>query len=502
MTDLADLTELFSETLARVRARLDADANSGLVETDPEWIDTREGSFYWDMTQPPALEIARLWDAMTETAAAAFPSTAWGDYLDEHGTTFGLTRDPAVAAIGSLVFVATDVVLIAAGTQASSVAPITGDVVTFQTTETGQTCALLITPTNVAVSASQTGGSLGAATRYYHVTALNQFGETLGSADQAAVTSSNTGQNTITWDPVDGASSYQVYVTQVATVFGDPPSGQLVGSTVATTFIDDGTINPSNPEPTINTTSGVVLAATATETGTVGNVAPGAITSLDTVISEVYTVNNPDVFEGGQDEESDDDFRIEILGEYLGTSGGGNQADYRRWVADQGVERSSVIPTWNGPGTVMVVIMQGDGSPTPLLVPTIQAFLDPVAGQGQGQAPIGATVTVTTSTVLSVDITCVVIPQAGYSLDGANSTIAYRATILSALSSYLNSLGPGDLIVFEHVQACFFVPGVEDISGTVITTTSGSITSGSIPLSSGTSPQVARLGTTTGITEP
>ena len=480
---------------------MDADANAGLVETDPEWIDTREGSFYWDMTQPPAMEIARLWDAMTETAAAAFPSTAWGDYLDEHGQTFGLTRDPAVAAIGSLVFVATDVVLIAAGTQASSVAAITGDVVTFQTTESGPTCPLLTTPANVAVTASQTGGSLTAATRYYHVTALNEFGETLGSVDQAAVTSSNTGRNTITWLAVDGAASYQVYVTQAAAVFGDSPTGQLVGSTVATTFIDDGTINPSTPEPTLNTTSGVVLDATATETGTSGNVAAGAITSLDTVISEVYSVNNPDVFEGGQDDESDDDFRIEILGEYLGTSGGGNQADYRRWVADQGVERTAVIPIWDGPGTVMVVIMQSDGSPVlSSLVTTIQEFLDPVPGEGEGQAPVGATVTVTTSTVLSVDITCYVIPQPGYSLDGKNSTIAYRQTILQALSSYLNSLGPGDQIVFEHVQACFFVPGVKDISGTVV----NGITSGSITLadgSSGTSPEVARLGTPT-FTEP
>jgi uncharacterized phage protein gp47/JayE len=485
MTDLADFTELFSETLARVRARLDADANAGLTQDDPDWVDTREGGFYFDVTQPPAMEMARLWDAMTEAAAAAFPSTAWGDYLDEHGATVGLTRSPSQPAAGQLVFVATAPVLIATGTQASSVATTTGDVITFQTTDGGTTCPLLTTPANVQVSASQTGGHLVAGTRYYHVTALNQFGETLASLDQAAITSSNVGQNTITWQAVSGASSYQVYVTTVPAT-----AGQLVGSTVGTTFIDNGTITPSILEPTLNTTSGIVLDAQATATGTAGNVSAGAITSLDTVLASVYSVNNPAAFEGGQDDESDDDFRTEILGEYQGTSGGGNAADYRRWVVSQGIERASVIPIWSGAGTVMVVIMQADGSPVLASeVTAIQSYLDPVQGQGQGQAPIGASVTVTTSTLLMVQIACYVTPVSGYSLDGKNSTIAYRQSIYNALTAYLNSLGPGDVIAFEHVQACFFVPGVLNISGTVVNGQS----SGTIQLSSSSSPQVARL---------
>ena len=115
MTDVTDLTEIFSETLARVRPRMDQDANGTLADDDPDWVDTREGSFYWDMTQPSAMECARLWDAMTETVAAAFPSTAWGDYLDEHGATFGLTRNPAVASTGALTFIASSATLIAVG---------------------------------------------------------------------------------------------------------------------------------------------------------------------------------------------------------------------------------------------------------------------------------------------------------------------------------------------------------------------------------------------------
>src|SRR5579862_4828423 len=120
-SDPIGFTPLFNETLARIRARLDADVNAGLVETDPGWIDTREGSMYWILTQVFGLEAARLWDALgSETPAAAFPSLAWGPYLDAHGNTFALTRKPAIAATGLVVFAGTPGTLIATGTQVSS----------------------------------------------------------------------------------------------------------------------------------------------------------------------------------------------------------------------------------------------------------------------------------------------------------------------------------------------------------------------------------------------
>ena len=494
MTDVVDFTQLFSETLARVRARLDADANAGLTEDDVAWIDIRQGSFYWDVTQPPAMECARLWDAMTETAAAAFPSSAWGDYLDEHGRTFSLVRNPAISATGYLTFVATQPTLVAAGTQASSVATALADTITFQASESGTTCDVLGVPDNVQVSASDTGGTLVAGTRYYHVTAINLFGETPGSSDTAGTINTNTGRAVITWDPVDGAAGYQVYVALSPNTLG-----LLVGSTVGTTFIDDGTITPSGTEPKRNTTSGVTLAAIAQTAGIVGNVAAGAITSLDTVIPSVLSVNNFQRFQGGAEEEPDADFRDRILGAYVGSTGGGNVSDYRRWaLARQGVERVTVIPVWAGPGTVLVIAMQKDGSPVAQsIVDGLQAFLDPIAGQGAGQAPIGAKVQVTTSVMLDIDIVGVVTPEFGYSLDGAQNTIATRTSILNSLATYMRSLEPGGEVVYEHVQACFFVPGVHDIEGVTVNGTIG----GSIQLAAGLTPEVAWLGTVT-LTEP
>jgi uncharacterized phage protein gp47/JayE len=490
VTDVTDLTEIFSETLARVRARMDQDANAGLATDDPDWVDTREGSFYWDMTQPPAMECARLWDAMTETIAAAFPSTAWGDYLDEHGTTFGLTRNPATSAVGSLTFLASAPTLIAAGTQASAVAPLTGDVQSYQTTASGTSSASLPKPTGVAVVGATTGGTLAAGTRYYHVTALNAFGETTGSADVSVVNTGTTSRNTITWNAVSGATSYNVYVTQTA-----QSTGQLLASVTALTYADTGAVSPNTTviEPTTNTTSGITLAAQALTPGTASNVAANAVTSLDTVLPTVISVFNPNPMQGGQEEESDDDFRLRILGEYVGTSGGGNVTDYRRWAAAEGVARTAVIPVWNGAGTVLVVAMNADGTPVAAsIVTTLQQFLDPTPGLGQGQAPIGATVTVVTSAILTVTISATVVAEKGYSLDGTNNTIATRQAITAALATYVQSLQPGDTIIYEHVQAAFFVTGVHKVNGLTVNGGTADIT-----LAAGASPQVAQLGTVT-----
>jgi uncharacterized phage protein gp47/JayE len=490
MTDATDLTEIFSETLARVRARMDQDVNAAVTDDDPEWVDTREGSFYWDMTQPPAMECARLWDAMTETIAAAFPSTAWGDYLDEHGTTFGLVRNPAMAATGNLTFITSTPTLITAGTQASAIAPLTGEAQSFQTIASGTSPPPLAVPGNVQVAVNNSVGHLVGGTRYYHVTALNAFGETTGSADVAGTTTGNSGQNTVTWNAVAGATSYNVYVTQTPA-----STGMLLASTAALTYVDNGSVTPSATvvEPTTNTTSGVTIAASALTPGSAGNLAQNAITSLDSVLTTVMSVNNPAPMTGGAEQESDDDFRVRILGEYVGTSGGGNIVDYRRWASAQGIPRVAVIPVWNGAGTVLVVAMGADGTPlTSGTITALQQYLDPVPGLGHGQAPIGATVTVVTSTVLAVTITAGVDGETGYTLDGAGNTIAVRQAIMAALASYLQSLQPGDSIIYTHVQACFFVTGVHQV--TTLRVNGGTA---DIALAAGATPQVAQLASAT-----
>lgn len=138
MADLTQFLPVFQRTEAQIRADWDALANLGLSTGDPDWVDTREGGFYHIATQPAVVESARLWDAMTETAAAAHFGTAWGEYLDEWAASLLISRDVATKATGQVTFTGTVGTLIPVGIQVG-VPQTDPDVTppTFVTTESG-----------------------------------------------------------------------------------------------------------------------------------------------------------------------------------------------------------------------------------------------------------------------------------------------------------------------------------------------------------------------------
>jgi uncharacterized phage protein gp47/JayE len=385
MADLIDFLPIFQETAATIRARLDADANAGLALDDPERLDVREGTFYWDVTQPLVLEFSRLWDALsTDVPAAAFATFAWGEYLDAHGALFGLERKDAVAALGSVTF-------------------------------TGPVGTVIATGTLVATD-----------------------------------------------EPTADVPSVSFITTDSGTITGTP-----------------------------GTTSTVVIPVAAVEAGADGNVAIGAVTSIESATAAT-AVTNAAAMTGGADEESDEALRERIMLEFSGR-GAGNIADYQRWALEiDGVGRVYVNPVWQGGGTVQVVVMLPSGQPVSgTVVTAVQDYLDPASGAG-GKAPPGVVVTVQTSVAVSVTVTATITFQAGYSLDGAGGTVATRAAILNALDEYLVALDVGDDVIYNHVLAQFFrVPGVLNVSGLQINGGTADVAIASSPA------QIAVRGTTT-----
>lgn len=118
MADITDRIPLLSTTVEEVRARVDADANAGLDPDDDRFIDTTEGGFYWDLTQPCILEIARLWDfASSEVPAAIYVASSWGENLDDHGETINVPRKDEAYATGEVTFTGPAGTLIGIGTE-------------------------------------------------------------------------------------------------------------------------------------------------------------------------------------------------------------------------------------------------------------------------------------------------------------------------------------------------------------------------------------------------
>ncbi|HEX7088721.1 MAG TPA: baseplate J/gp47 family protein [Longimicrobiales bacterium] len=267
--------------------------------------------------------------------------------------------------------------------------------------------------------------------------------------------------------PAEYASGVVTFSGPVGTVI---PSGTPVG-------VEPPTPDADAPEYEV-TVGGVVgaggtvdLPIRATEPGSAGNVAPLAITALlsqDAGLAGVSVVNADQTI-GGEDTETDEALRERLLEVYGGEPGGWNVRLYKivSRAYSAAIGRVTVVPLWDGPNTVKVIITDRAGQPLPAeLVTGLQNFLDPVAGKGHGQVTIGAQVTVETAAALNIVVAGTVEFEAGYSWDGYGGTVALGDAITDAVEAYVESVESGGEVVIKQVEGrVTSIPGVHDLSG-------------------------------------
>lgn len=158
------------------------------------------------------------------------------------------------------------------------------------------------------------------------------------------------------------------YASGSVTVTGDPgtviPDGAIfyteaTDSTPALEYAADSmAIIPESGSVTVE--------VTAVEVGRESNTKKNTVVFALTSIKGLSTVNNPDDITGGTDVESDEDLleRIEEENFRDGATFIGNDSDYIRWAKEVvGVGDCIVVPTWNGPGTVKLIIVDSNGEP-------------------------------------------------------------------------------------------------------------------------------------------
>ena len=96
----------------------------------------------------------------------------------------------------------------------------------------------------------------------------------------------------------------------------------------------------------------------------VPNVAANTVVLMMVPDKNVTEINNPEPIRGGTERETDDDFYDRIAAEYDNSMTYlGNDTDYKRWAKQAGAGDAIVIPVWNGPGTVKLVLVDGNGKP-------------------------------------------------------------------------------------------------------------------------------------------
>jgi uncharacterized phage protein gp47/JayE len=160
----------------------------------------------------------------------------------------------------------------------------------------------------------------------------------------------------------------------------------------------------------INEQGEVTVSVACTEAGTIGNVPAGTIVLMVEPVEGVTSVTNPEPFTGGTDIEDDDAFRERILAAYDEPLSGAKK-DYIRWAREvPGVGDAKVFPLWNGPGTVKVVIIDGNKRAAN------SELLDAVTTHIEERRPIGAEVTVASATEKQINITANVSLAIGYTI--------------------------------------------------------------------------------------
>jgi uncharacterized phage protein gp47/JayE len=241
--------------------------------------------------------------------------------------------------------------------------------------------------------------------------------------------------------------------TQVAAPSTDPDEDPLIYETTVTdTLPGSGT---------------VTIPLIATATGSAYSVPADAVSQVLNLPSGQVTVTNDDPITGGADVELDEPYKARLLLEFGDARGGGTIADYvAGTLKDPSVGRVVVQPVWAGPGTVRIIISDINNDPLGAdVIARVQAYWDPVPGNGEGEAPINATVTVATVTAVTVNVVATVVSESGFTPDGAGGTEATGDAITEAIRAYIDSLAAGADVQHNRVlKAILSVRGVYDVA--------------------------------------
>ena len=152
------------------------------------------------------------------------------------------------------------------------------------------------------------------------------------------------------------------YVTFTGAVGTEIPAGTVV---CVPAMADMAAIEYSTDEDCmIGEDGSAEVAITAVNAAIEANVQAGAVSIMEVQIEDIIEITNPAGITGGQEQETDDDYYDRIKAEYENNKTYlGNDADYIRWAKEAGAGDCKVVPAFDGPGTVKLILTDRNGQP-------------------------------------------------------------------------------------------------------------------------------------------
>ena len=213
--------------------------------------------------------------------------------------------------------------------------------------------------------------------------------------------------------------------------------------------------------------------ATCEETGSGANNLTGELTAID-YVDGLEKAEIAEVLINGTDDETRDALYARYLQSFTTESFGGNIAQYKEKVNSfSGVGGCRVMPVWNGPGTVKVVVLSSEGRAcSSYLVEEIQTAAVPEKGTGYGFAPIDHDVLIATVRESSVNVSAGIVYADDYNYSKVKEELevavsGYLKTLVAAWPSGDSS--QNTTVYLSKIQAAMLeVDGVMDITSTMI----------------------------------
>jgi len=199
----------------------------------------------------------------------------------------------------------------------------------------------------------------------------------------------------------------------------------------------------------------VHVVAEAELPGRAWNVGQDTITRMVTRVTGIHTVTNDAVFliREGSEPESDEQLRERAISKWETLGLGGTRGAYRNWAMSvPGVIAASVLDDFPfGPGTVGVVILGEEGTPSAELINEVYQYI-------KARKPLTADVRILAPDILSIDLDLEVIRYA----NAAQTTV--EMGVREAVENYSGHLQLGEgLIIARLINEIMDVSGVYNL---------------------------------------
>mgnify|MGYP001023256876 CR=1 FL=1 len=163
--------------------------------------------------------------------------------------------------------------------------------------------------------------------------------------------------------------------------------------------------------------------------GIVGNVPANSINKFPISIPGLIDVYNPEQITNGYNAETDNELRVRYYEKLQRPAKAGNKYHYEQWAKEvTGVGGIRVVPRWNGPLTVKVVIIDSNGQPAS------QDLIDNTFNHIESERPFGANVTVASAEPVEINISVTLALAEGY------EDLRVKEDISKNIAEYLKSI--------------------------------------------------------------